>query len=218
MRILLACLSLLATGSHLDADPKDILEKFDTSAGDTRQMRKEDVAAIYNWLAHTTERNSHQLRGATGNQTFLHTDGHREAVYDAQGQLVQDGINDGSYNYAHPSKDPLNHFAVDILPWLVWGTSKTDPTSLDERLQGYLLDLGEGISAARKSRLRKVSVSKLTQTEIQVVALFLAALQYGDAKEILTAIKHDDHYFKAPAKISGDLYQGLKSIIEIKSE
>lgn len=90
------------------------------------------------------------MRGATENTLFLHKDGHKEAVYDAKGQLVQDGINDGSYNYEHPVKNPFGHYIKDIEPWIKWGASPLDPTNVEERTYAYMGDLEGGIRKARE--------------------------------------------------------------------
>ncbi len=107
--------------------------------------------ALYSVLSHTMEVNIHQMRGGEANKVYLHSDGHREAVYDAEGILVQDGFNDGSYNYAHPVKDAFGHFEKDISPWIVWGTSPSDPTSQSERISAYILDFQNGLDASRKN-------------------------------------------------------------------
>src|SRR5262245_23702278 len=84
------------------------------------------IAAI---LRNSNEIEIHRMRGGGNNKVFLHPDGHQEAVYDGNGLLVQDGINDGSYNYFHPQQDALRHFTFDIAPWLLFGQSRTDPTT-----------------------------------------------------------------------------------------
>ncbi len=63
------------------------------------------TAILYAILKNTYEVRIHQQNGAKDNQVYVHQDGHREAVFDKNGKLVQDGINDGSYNYYHPSKE-----------------------------------------------------------------------------------------------------------------
>ena len=93
-----------------------------------------EVIAIAVVLANTHEVSIHQMRGATGNKVYLHKDGKREAVYDAAGKLVQDGVNDGSYNYFHPRREAARHFTFDILPWMTWGNSAEDPTTPKERI------------------------------------------------------------------------------------
>ncbi|MDB4673646.1 hypothetical protein OAF27_02415 [Verrucomicrobiales bacterium] len=110
----------------------------------------QEIEMVWRWLANTSELPIHQLRGKTGNKLYLHKDGHKEAVYDTDGNLVKDGINDGSYNFAHPVEEPLKHFNQDILPWILWGSSKTDPTSVNERIAAYSRALGVGLSNAQQ--------------------------------------------------------------------
>ena len=122
-------------------------------------LTKAESAAIHLMLSQTHEVKIHQMRGATENQVFVHKDGHKEAVYNGKGNLVQDGINDGSYNYAHPEEDPFGHFVQDINPWLKMGMSREDPTSKQERIYAYMLDLEGGIVRARGLWSQKTSES-----------------------------------------------------------
>ena len=61
----------------------EIVRDFDPADG-----RAPAIAAA---LASAREVAAHRLRGADGNTVYLHPDGHREAVYDAAGDLVRDG-------------------------------------------------------------------------------------------------------------------------------
>lgn len=126
------------------------LSLISTLSNPAHALTPDEEAMVYIMLSQTNEVSIHQMRGATGNQIFVHSDGHREAVYDSSGNLVQDGINDASYNYAHPKLDPFGHFEKDIEPWIKWGTSKTDPTTPKERIYAYMGDIERGIASARK--------------------------------------------------------------------
>jgi len=99
----------------------------------------------YHVLKNTPELNIHQMRGAVNNKVYISKDGHKEAVYDNSGKLVTDPVNMGSYNYSHPSDEPFGHFVNDMLPWIMWGNSKDDPTSISERLSAYSKDLYIGL-------------------------------------------------------------------------
>lgn len=112
-------------------------------------LTPDEEAMVYIMLSQTNEVSIHQMRGATGNQVFVHQDGHREAVFDKAGNAVNDGINDASYNYAHPKLDPFGHFNKDIEPWIQMGMSRADPTSPKERIYAYMGDIERGIVAAR---------------------------------------------------------------------
>lgn len=102
------------------------------------------VATIYTALKNTRETRIHQMGGEFENKVFLHKDGHREAVYDANGKLVTDCPNKGTYNYYHPHKIPLGHFTADILPWLLLGSCRDDSTTRSQRIEAYMFDFREG--------------------------------------------------------------------------
>lgn len=120
------------------------------TANSASQLTVEQKTIIHLMLSQTSEVTIHRMRGATENTLFLHKDGHKEAVYDANGKLVQDGINDGSYNYEHPENNPFGHYVKDIEPWIMWGASPNDPTTTPERTYAYMGDLEGGIRDARK--------------------------------------------------------------------
>ncbi|MEQ8769571.1 MAG: hypothetical protein RIB60_03570 [Phycisphaerales bacterium] len=151
---------------------------------ESREVSLAHQAIIYEVLAHTTESYIHQLQGQSGNTVYLHEDGHREAVYDADGDLVQDGINDGSYNYAHPVEEPLLHFTLDISPWIQHGASERDPTAVEERIIAYLSDLEGGIRRAHASGTVEPLADHHEWTEqgqVEALAIFVRAIQLGDA-------------------------------------
>ena len=134
-------------------------------------------------LSKTQELNTHQMNGQNGNQVFINDDG-REAVYDAQGELVTDPVNQGSYNYYHPVNEPLAHFAKDIHPWLKWGNTRDDPSTKEQRLNAYLKDLKAGIISAFNEQNISVKSSTIvyqSETEKDVVMLFLKIIsESGD--------------------------------------
>ena len=98
----------------------------------------------YRTLAHTPEIAIHQMRGEVTNVVYISPDGHKEAVYDNNGNLVTNLYNKGSYNYCHPENEPICHFSKDMIPWLKWGNDRDDPTSFSERLSAYSIDLRYG--------------------------------------------------------------------------
>jgi hypothetical protein len=114
----------------------------------SNKVPKQHLLILYTILQNTNEHYIHNMNGVTSNRVFLSTDGHNEAVYNRKGNLVKDGINDGSYNYASPKDEPLIHYLIDINPWIFLGNSKTDSTSKQERLFYYLSDLEYGIKRA----------------------------------------------------------------------
>lgn len=143
--------------------------------GKIKTQHLREAVLTYNLLLNTNELQIHQLRGAIGNQVFVHDDG-REVVFDSEGKLVKDGINDGSYNYAHPSKDPIMHFVLDILPWLILGNSRQDPTTLPERLEAYVKDLESGLIRMHRSKIRNLDIESLKKFELEAIGVFLSAI------------------------------------------
>ena len=110
-------------------------------------------------------------------------DGHKEAVYDKNGNLVKDGVNDGSYNYFPRTEQPLLHFSFDISPWIMWGQSRTDNTTVKSRIYAYMGDLEGGIS--RTLQLEKRPTVKIqNEGQIQALAIFLRAIEEGKAESL----------------------------------
>ncbi len=173
----------------------------------------EQISLIRHWLSHTSETSIHQLRGASGNKVYLHKDGHKEAVYDEAGKIVKDGINDGSYNYAHPVEQPLKHFNRDILPWLLWGASRSDPTSVEERLEAYSRALGGGLGGAQAEPKRQFNDKKIDNTEVQVVAFFIRVIEEGGVQEVFKILKNPEYEPKEPSKIGKGLTIGLSKVV-----
>jgi len=101
-------------------------------------------------LRFTPESASHNLRNDFSNEVYVSEDGHKEAVYDKNGLLVEDPINMGSYNYYPRREQPLRHFIYDVWPWIKWGNSEDDPTTVKERRKAFLLDFRYGASQAFK--------------------------------------------------------------------
>lgn len=145
------------------------------------RIERRKLIIIYNILKHTYEVYIHQQRGQYGNTVYLHKDGHKEAVYGPDGNLVKDGINDGSYNYFHPSDQPLHHFWADMHPWIIWGNSRGDPTSRDERIFSYVSDLEGGVRRAYSERNKLIAQDFDEPGQKEVLALFLSIVETGNA-------------------------------------
>jgi hypothetical protein len=124
--------------ARLKLEPLDDKELLDDAV-------RRDVALLQAWLANTSEVAIHQIGDASENKVYLSKDGHSEAVFDGAGKVVTDPVNEASYNYAHPHLDPLGHFAVDILPWIEFGSSPNDPSTKRARRDAYLKDLRSGL-------------------------------------------------------------------------
>ena len=76
-----------------------------------------------------------EIRGAdaAGNVKFMSPDGHREAIYDSNGNLVTDPNNEGTFNYLTPD---FFHGLVDVIPYWIYGNSPNDTTPLLDRIRG----------------------------------------------------------------------------------
>ena len=177
------------------------------------EFTQEQAALIYHWLANTNETPIHQLRGATDNQLYLHKNGKYEAVYDGEGKLVKDGINDGSYNYAHPIKAPLKHFNRDILPWILWGHTPEDPTSVEERVHAYSFALGSGLSVA-SAKERSALVGERAASEDEVIAFFTEVIRLGEIPEVYQILSISGYVPDEPFKIGEGLTRGLLAVIK----
>lgn len=63
------------------------------------------------------------------NVKYVSPDGHREVIFDSEGNIVTDPRDVGTYNYC-PSGTfwgDVGHACLDVLPWVVFGNSDEDP-------------------------------------------------------------------------------------------
>lgn len=96
-------------------------------------------------LKNTSEYYQHNMLGDTDNIVFLHPNGHEEIVVNEEGIPIVDGMNSASYNFCHPIKDPICHFTKDTYPWIKWGNSENDPTTIKQRRQAFFKDYLNGV-------------------------------------------------------------------------
>ena len=141
---------------------------------------------LYLVLQNTPEVYIHNMNGVTGNNTYVHKDGHREAVYDKDGNVVKDGINDASYNYFARRKAPLKHFSFDTHPWIIWGNSQQDSTTRTERIFALVGDIQIGLKAAlaNKGQLQNIQQKWDRDGQLQALAIFVLAQRKGNSKPI----------------------------------
>jgi len=66
--------------------------------------------------------------GNEGNQKYVSTDGHSEAIFTENGVPVTDSLNGPTYNIADPTSNSFGHFVLDMVPYYIWGNSPYDPT------------------------------------------------------------------------------------------
>ncbi len=164
----------------------DRIEKGDI---DIKKLR-----VIYSILQNTSEYYIHNMNGVTGNQVYFHVDGHKEAVYDSNGNLVQDGINDGSYNYYDRKGTPLKHFCFDTHPWIIWGSSDKDITSQGDRIFSFVSDIELGVLSAIDSKeYLDESIENQWDNlgQIQALAIFHLALEKANSQSLYTIFEKD---------------------------
>ena len=207
--ILLYCITVTQLAG---AEPEDeFIQKYQLTTIlediDEGRIERRKLIIIYNILRRTKEEHIHQQRGQHGNVVLLSGDGHMEAVYGPDGNLVKDGINDGTFNFFHPSKQPLGHFLADIHPWIIQGNGMKDPTSMDERIVSYISDLEGGIRRAysKKRRLKKQKFDE--RGEKVVLALFISIVEAGDAGALFDI-------FEKRVKINDEILLGILRGIE----
>lgn len=89
---------------------------------------------------------AHNLNGARGNTDCRGKAGtvreHRQMIVAPNGMIVNTPENMGTYDFVPPGG--INTFiygVVDVIPWIMWGNSENDRTSIGERL----LSIGKGI-------------------------------------------------------------------------
>lgn len=194
-------------------EQREVVEKIKTQhLGKIKTQHLGAAILTYNLLLNTQELNIHQLRGAIGNQVFVHDDG-REVVFDSEGNLVKDGINDGSYNYAHPTQDPIMHFVLDILPWLILGNTRQDPTTLSERLEAYVKDLENGLIRMRRSKIRNLDIESLKKFELEAIGVFHSAIGTAGFNKISDFLKENQPTSEDLDAIMKELFQGLLDVI-----
>jgi len=170
----------------------------------------EQLSIVRYVLSNTPENNIHKMRGEEDNVVYVNPDG-REAVYDKDGNLVTNSYNQGSYNFYPADEEPIKHFIADTAPWLLWGNTEDDPTSSEERLYYYTLDLDYGIQTyiffGSNEELEEVSFKDLTEQEKEVYYIFLHLLFNDDYKiqlssENMKQLQDDgDYYFEYLAQI-----------------
>jgi hypothetical protein len=154
------------------------------------QIPEKHNAILYTILKNTNEACIHQQNGAKDNEVYIMNDGQKEFVYDKNGEIVKDGINDGSYNYYHPFKEPLYHFSFDISPWIMLGQSRKDSTTVGSRIYAYMGDIEGGIHRALKEEIRLKGNWK-DDGELQALAVFYRAIQEGDAEILFDLFEPD---------------------------
>ncbi len=100
---------------------------------------------IYLVLQNTQEYAVHNMMGHDGNSVYIHPVMDYEVVKDKKGNILKNHFNAGSYNFYSPTQKPLQHYELDIEPWIKYGNYPKDPTTKEVRSNYYTIDLVDGI-------------------------------------------------------------------------
>ena len=178
----------------------------------TKEIPKENISIINYILKFVYENNIHKMRNENDNVVYTKETG-EEAVFNKNGDLVTNDWNQGSFNYGK-YEQPINKFLLDIWPWLVWGNTKNDPTTFDERFYYYCMDLDHGIQKyiflEDKSLLEKIEYSKLKEEE-KLVYHFFNYLFFNEKFKY----KLDERNIKKYKKSAENYWKYLSQIIEL---
>ena len=178
----------------------------------TKEIPKENISIINYILKFVYENNIHKMRNEDDNVVYTKKTG-EEAVFNKNGDLVNNDWNKGSFNYGK-YEQPINKFLLDIWPWLVWGNTKNDPTTFDERFYYYCMDLDPGIQKyiflEDKSLLEKIEYSKLKEEE-KLVYHFFNYLFFNEKFKY----KLDERNIKNYKKSAENYWKYLSQIMEL---
>lgn len=80
----------------------------------------------------------HQFNKSDGvrNSKWVSPSGHREVVFTGKGEnqrIATDPRDVGTYNFFDPKKHPLGHATFDVMPYMLWGNSVDDSTTIITR-------------------------------------------------------------------------------------
>ena len=178
----------------------------------TKEIPKENISIINYILKFAYENNIHKMRNENDNVVYTKETG-EEAVFNKNGDLVTNDWNRGSFNYGK-YEQPINKFLLDIWPWLVWGNTKNDPTTFDERFYYYCMDLDPGIQKyiflEDKSLLEKIEYSELKEEE-KLVYHFFNYLFFNEKFKY----KLDERNIKKYKKSAENYWKYLSQIMEL---
>lgn len=177
-----------------------IIEK-NYSAIKNNKIPQEKLIAIYVTLKNTPEQYSHQMNGEVDNQIHYHPVGY-EVVTDKNDKVIEEGPNRGSYNFYNFYENPLKHYLLDIEPWIRLGNYKEDPTTIEQRITAFLMDIQIGMKKYLELKVKNKLPKdiKFTNRQIEVLALFVSfeeisntnlfeSLSKGSTKDIVENLK-----------------------------
>jgi len=94
---------------------------------------------LFNWNPTKVEALNYNV-GTSGNTDYrgLGPRTGQQAIYDSEGNLVSTPENMGTYDYESPGIFTLDeHHYLDIIPWLIWGSSPLDSTTYEARVKAF---------------------------------------------------------------------------------
>lgn len=105
-----------------------------------KNLPKNDTEAAERGWRKLSDKDSsmHQFHREDGvkNSKWISPDGHREVVFTGKGEnqhITTDPRDQGTYNFFDPKKHPIGHATLDVLPYMLWGNSADDSTTLYSR-------------------------------------------------------------------------------------
>ncbi|MFO1242669.1 MAG: hypothetical protein U1E36_05650 [Rickettsiales bacterium] len=168
---------------------------------------------ILNWLAATSETNAHQMNGAAENKLWVSQNGLCEAVHDKDGKLVQDGVNDGSFNYFHPAEQPADHFIYDVLPWIEYGNSASDKTAENDRINAYIRDLSGGLFKAAHALKKTFDLTTLTNDQKSVLQAFVTTIRDVKLTGLYDYLENPEAQAKELKPLLTGLFEPMKATL-----
>ena len=192
---------------------------------------KTKAAFIYTLLANTSELRTHQFNGEIHNEVWLSkkptkSGGYAEGVFhfehdesgnkiDGTGTLVKTCENMGSYNYKHPAKKPLGHFALDTLPWIELGNCREDTTTKHQRIIAYVQDIEialERIVESKQAYVIPINFNFSETGQSETVAFYIKLLELNEF-DLYSFIMSGQSIKQERVKFYSFLKQGLVNTI-----
>jgi hypothetical protein len=102
-------------------------------------VEKNKQIFIVNVLLNVRNNNLHNMRGVTGNTVEYSKDGKIEYVLNEKKSLINNDLMNGKLNFYFSIYEPLDHFIVDMLPFIKYGRP-IEFTTKEERTDAYIED------------------------------------------------------------------------------
>ena len=142
----------------------------------TNLPKNEEEAKRLGWRklsAKASAMHQHHQEGGVRNTKWVSPDGHREVVYTGKGNkqhITYDPRDVGTYNYYDYKKNPLGHFAKDVLPYMLVGNSKYDKSTKAGRIKSTARSLMNKPASSVKQKTKnrgKKRVDKIVNKKVK---------------------------------------------------